>query len=119
MLLLTPDLKFLLDENVNRKLFKFLLSKSFDVKTHLKSSKDSVLAAISKKEERILVTNDWDFEWYTKDQIYSVVILRIPQHDSKSLISSFEKLLKEFTNFPGRIVLLEVNGWQDFSLLLS
>lgn len=51
----TPALKFLLDENVKKVLYQFL------------------------------VTNDWDFEWYTKDQIYSVIILRIPQYDSKSL----------------------------------
>lgn len=111
-----PGLKFLLDENVKKSLFKFLEVNGFDVKLHLKGVKDSVLANTSKQEERILITNDWDFEWYTKDQIYSVVILRTPQHDSKALISSFEKMLKEFKNFEGRIVLLEVNKWSDYSL---
>lgn len=111
-----PDLKFLLDENVKKALFKFLVSKNFDVKISPKSTRDSLLAKISKQEDRILITNDSDFQWYDKKQIHSVVLLNIPQNDSKSLISSFEKLLKEFNNFPGRIVILEVNKWQDFSL---
>lgn len=117
---LTPNpqsLKFLLDENVKRILFNFLASKNFDVKTSPKSAKDSAVAKISKQEDRILVTNDSDFQWYDKNQIHSVILLNIPQNDSKSLISSFEKLLKGFNNFPGRIVFLEANKWQDFSLM--
>lgn len=112
----TPVLKFLLDENVKQTLLRFIKSRGLDVKLHSKGAKDSVLAHISKQEKRILITNDWDFEWYTKEQIYSVVILRIPQHDSKNLLSSFENMLKEFKNFEGRIVLLEVNKWQDSPL---
>ncbi|MBI2195983.1 DUF5615 family PIN-like protein [Candidatus Daviesbacteria bacterium] len=113
---LTPNHKFLLDENVKRVLFRHLASKEFDVKIPPKSAKDTVVAKISKQEKRILVTNDSDFQWYDKDQIHSVILLNIPQNDTKSLISSFEKLLKEFNNFRGRIVLLEVNRWQDFPL---
>ena len=112
----TRNLKFLLDENVKRVLFKFLVSKDFDIKVSPQSVKDSVIAKISKQEDRILVTNDSDFQWYDKNQIHSVILLNIPQNDSKSFISSFEKLLKEFNNFPGRIIVLEINKWQDFPL---
>lgn len=112
----TPVRKFLFDENVKSVLLKSLKSKGFDVKLPLKASKDSVLAKISKQEERIFITNDWGFQWYTKDQIYSVIILRIPQNDSRILISSFEKMLKEFNNFEGRIVVLGKNSWEDYPL---
>ena len=113
---LTPTLKFLLDENVKTVLFKYLKSEGFDVKLTPKSAKDSVVANISSDDQRILVTNDHDFQWYTKAQIYSVILLNVPQHDSKSLISSFKKLLKEFSNFKGRMVLLETNKWTDSPL---
>ena len=116
MPLSTPGLKFLLDENVKIVLFTFLTSRSFDAKLVTKSVKDSEIAKVSKKEKRILITNDHDFQWYTKDQIYSVILLDIPQNDSKALIYSIEKLLKEFSNFPERTVLLGKNGWTDFSL---
>lgn len=116
MPLSTPNHKFLLDENVKIALAKFLKDHRFDIKFVPKGTTDSNLASISRKEKHILVTNDTDFQWYTKNQIYSVILLNIPQNDSKSLISSFKNLLKEFNNFPGRIVILEVNKWQDFSL---
>lgn len=116
MLLSIPSHKFLLDENVKKALLTFLLSKKFDVAVVPKSATDSKIATVSFKEKRILVTNDEDFQWYTRDQVYSVVLLKIPQSDSASLISSFEKLLKEFSNFQGRIVLLETNKWIDSPL---
>lgn len=116
MLLSIPSHKFLLDENVKKALLRLLKSNVFDVKLALKGSTDTEIARISKKEKRILVTNDEDFQWYTKDQVYSVVLLKIPQADSTGLISSFEKLLKEFNNFPGKIVLLETDKWTDYPL---
>lgn len=111
-----PNPKFLLDENVKRVLFKLLVSKGFNVKIPPRSAKDTVVAKISKQEKRILVTNDSDFQWYDKNQIYSVILLNIPQGDSRSLVSSFEKLVREFNKFRGRIVLLEKTRWQDFPL---
>lgn len=112
-----PNLKFLLDENVKAILTKSLGKQGFDFKLAPKGATDKQLALISKSEKRILVTNDSDFQWYDKNQIYSVILLSIPQNDSLSLVSSFEKLLGEFNNFEGSIILLEVNKWQDFPLL--
>lgn len=50
--------KFLLDENVRIELYRFLKRKGNDVKILGKSVSDEQLAAVSKKEQRILVTND-------------------------------------------------------------
>lgn len=112
-----PNHKFLLDENVRLDLYKFLTSQGFDVKLAPKTGKDSVLASISKKDSLIIVTNDSDFQYFTKQQVFSVVLLNIPQHEGKILISSFVKLLSEFDNFPGRIVVLKPNSWEDFPLI--
>lgn len=112
----TPSLRFLLDENVQVVLAKTLSAGGLDIKLAPKSVSDSALAALSKKERRILITHDEDFEWYTKDQLFSVILLRIPQNNSSGLVESFQKLLSEFKNFPGRIVILRAGGWEDFPL---
>lgn len=108
--------KFLLDENVRIELAKFLKSKSFDIKFAPKSASDSTLTSISKKEKRILVTNDQDFIDYDKDKIFSLVWLRIPQNDAKLLVESFDKLLREFNDFSGNLIALNPDGWESFPL---
>jgi|SRR3989344_3677822 len=105
------SLKFLLDENVNISLFKYLKSVNLDVKQAPKSSSDSKLAEISKVENRILVTNDQDFSQYTQDQIYSVIWLKIPQSEVTNCIDSFKKLLTECTSFTGNLITLKTNEW--------
>lgn len=116
MSLSTPRPKFLLDENVRADLAKYLESQGLDVKLALKASPDSYLATLSKTEKRILVTNDDDFADYSNDNIFSVILLKIPQNDPESLIVSFTKLLKEFNKFTGRLVILETGKWNELSL---
>lgn len=116
MSLLIPSPRFLLDENVHSGLFRFLKLQGFDVKLASRSATDSQLISISKKEKRVLVTNDEDFCHYQKDEVFSVIWLRIPQNDPGALISSFKKLLSEFKDFWGRLVVLSVGGWRDYPL---
>jgi len=111
-----PKPKFLLDENVRSDLYKFLQSSGFDVKVAPRGTSDSYLASLSKEEKRILITNDEDFSDYPNDRIFSVIWLRIPQNDPKSLISSFNNLINEFEKFSGKLVVLEVENWKDFPL---
>lgn len=82
-----------------------------------KGLSDKKVAEICLKEKRILVTNDEDFQEYAKDEIYSVIWLRIPQNKPDVLIKSFEKLLSEFSKFAGRIIILSESGWKDFPLI--
>ena len=79
-----------------------LESHDFDVKLAPKATSDSKLALISKKEARILVTNDEDFRWYNETQVFSIILLKIPQTDNQVLLESFTKLLSEFNKFIGR-----------------
>ena len=108
--------KFLLDENVRIELFNFLKRRGIDVKLPPKSAPDSAVALLSKREQRVLVTNDEDFCECSKDEIYSVVWLRLPQNDSEGLVKSFEKLLASFKNFSGRLVVLRRGKWDEFPL---
>src|SRR4051794_23692226 len=111
-----PNHKFLIDENVHRKLYKFLKDRNFDVKLAPNGTADKNLAQLSKTESRILVTNDEDFTYYADNVLYSVIWLKLPQGDDEGLTTSFEILIKEFTNFSGKLVILEKNKWTEHPL---
>jgi predicted nuclease of predicted toxin-antitoxin system len=103
-------LKFLLDENVKKELLPFL-KKDFDVIFKPKRLSNGELAELSKSEQRIFVTNDWDFTdkfSYNKETIFSIVWLRIPQDKPESLLREFSKLIDENSseNFEGKFITL-------------
>ena len=103
-------LKFLLDENVKRELLQFL-KKDFDVIFKPKQLDNGKLSEFSKSEQRIFVTNDWNFTdkfSYNKETIFSIVWLRIPQDNPELLLNSFSKLLKETKSedFEGKFITL-------------
>ena len=109
MSLSTPSLKFLLDENVHAGLYKFLRKKSIDVVPVPRAISDEQIALISKKEKRILITNDEDFTEYRQDAIFAVIWLCIPQGDLKVLLSSFERLMNSGESFSNKLVTLKSN----------
>ena len=111
---LTP--KFLVDENVRARLAKFIQNQGFDVKLVPKSISDSQVALISKKEKRVLITNDEDFTNYSGDELFALIWLKIPQADPKSLISSFEAIVENFQDFSGIMIILRVMKWDEFKL---
>lgn len=108
--------KFLIDENVHIALLRFLTQKGFDVKLLAKGSTDAQVAAKSKKENRVIVTNDEDFTECTNTEVFAIVWLRIPQNDSKSLTSSFENMAKSIKDFKGKIIILTKSKWDEFPL---
>ena len=106
----------MLDENVRIELSRFLVSQGFDVKLSQKGSSDAYVASLSLKEKRILVTNDEDFSGYTHDTVFSVVLLKIPQSDPKALLVSFGRLISEYAEFSGKLVVVFPSAWKDFPL---
>ena len=60
-----PKIRFLLDENVRIELVRFLKSNNIAIKQLPKGTSDKALAAFSKQENMILVTNDEDFSYFT------------------------------------------------------
>jgi len=112
----TLNLRFLLDENVKLALSRFLTEKGFVVKRAAKGTPDKKLAEISKKEQLILVINDKDFSEYTKDDLYGLIWLQIPQADTEMLLHTFQVLVKECRSFEGKIVILSPDKWEVFPL---
>ncbi len=104
-----PRLRFLLDENVHKRLGVFLKSGGFDVIFCPKGISNGELSAYSKSERRILVTNDSDLSLVSKERVFSVIWLRIPQNESESLLKAFSNLLKEknkLEDFEGKLIVL-------------
>jgi len=112
----TPTFKFLLDENVRRGLYKYLLQKGVDVKLTNKGASDQTLLKISRQEKRILVTNDEGFSEATEDVVYAVIWLRIPQNDEQALLKSFDKLIANLKNPELKIFVLYEGRWEEFPL---
>lgn len=111
--------RFLLDENVKKRLERFLISKGFDVIVP-KGLSNGGLAELSKSEKRVLVTNDDDFadsELYPKEKIFSVVLLKIPQEEPETLLKAFSKLLEEREEFEGYLIVLTKEKLEVFPLL--
>lgn len=113
-----PKPKFLLDENVKRRLERFLSSKGYDAIAP-KELSNGRLASLSKSEQRVLVTNDEDFanaELYDRNRMFSVVLLKIPQNEPEELINAFSRLLEEREEFEGFLIILEKDKAEAFRL---
>ncbi len=112
-------LKFLADENVDFRLVKTLKQQGMDIILKPKGSSDEKIAEFSKSEERILITNDEDFTKFSKESVFSVAWLRIPQRKIESLISSFSRMLKEKTkpsDFEGFLIALKEDNFETSAL---
>lgn len=96
-----PEPKFLLDENVKKRLERFLASKEFDAR----------FATLSKAEGRVLVTNDSEFASLPEHRLFAAIWLKIPQDKPEKLLSSFEKLLAEVKEFEGKLIVLREDFW--------
>ena len=118
------ELRFLLDENVKKELLKFLKSEGYDATFKPKGLANGELAAFSKSEQRILVSNDEHFTdslKFPKDKLFSVVWLRVPQDKPESLLKSFSLLLKSKSkpeDFEGFLITLK-DGDFEISKLFS
>ncbi len=97
-------MKFLLDENVDRGLFSFLVESGHDVKLSPKGIKNGQVSEISIKEERILISRDIDFLETSK--YFGIILIRVPSNDLEMQKRAIVNLLKHSSEIRGRIVLL-------------
>ncbi len=97
-------MRFLVDESAGKKLFKFLMSKGFDVKfvgDMIPSAPDKDVLALAEKEERILIANDKDFgELIFRLNMPSsgVILMRLKIDNPKNRQSCISTLLENFSN---------------------
>ena len=110
------SIRFLSDENVDKRLEKFIKEQGVDTVSKPKGLANGKLASFSKSEQRALITNDEDFadsEHFPKEKIFSVVWLRISQDKLELSKSAFSRLLKEIKpeDFEGNLITLYEDGF--------
>jgi predicted nuclease of predicted toxin-antitoxin system len=108
--------RFLLDENVRVELDALLKEAGLAVKRLAKGAPDRSLMAASREQQLVVVTNDEDFSSLSADQVFSVVLLRIPQHDVRLLLSAFRTLLTECRRWDERVIVLAAERWKSTPL---
>ena len=101
-------MKFLLDENVHKGLFSFLLKLGHDVKLSPKIIKNGEVFALALKEERLLVSRDEDFikSLYKSSEHFGIWLLRIPPKDLEQQKRAVANLLSSEKEFKGKIIRL-------------
>lgn len=109
--------QFLLDENVRAELAHFLAAKGFDSISLPKGAPDRILAIASRRNKRVLVTNDRDFSLYSADMVYCVIWLRVPQRDIDVLLARFEMLLTQCERYAGQLITVDSYAWKIEPLL--
>ncbi len=107
--------RFLLDENVKHSLEVFLKKRGLEAIRAGKGMTDKELAARSKKEKLILITNDSDFANPGEEKIFSVIWLRLPQSDRKKMLDSFATLIEKVDSFEGKMIILKEDGFSAVS----
>ncbi len=105
-------MRFLLDENVRAELDSFLREEGFDARRLPKGAPDRALAAASKEEKRLIVTNDEDFASFPVGKVYGVLLLRLPQRDARALLSAFQRVLRECKKWAGHVVEVGPERWR-------
>jgi predicted nuclease of predicted toxin-antitoxin system len=97
-----PELKFLADVNIEKRLVDYLTGIGFDIKwipDYECGMPDDVLLDLVKSENRILLTNDKDFGklvFLQKKASEGIILFRIKGQDVYTKIRLVERLLKEF-----------------------
>jgi predicted nuclease of predicted toxin-antitoxin system len=109
-------MRFLLDENVRAELDGFLRARGCDVRRLPKGAPDRAVAAASRAEERLIVTNDEDFASFPAGTVFGVVLLRLPQHDIQGLLATFQRLLEGAKDWKGHVIVLGPERWRSSPL---
>ncbi len=103
-------MKFLLDENVHRGLFSFLIKLGYEVKLSPKAIKNGEVFRLAVNEKRTLISRDSDFlefPVYSSSEHFGIVLLRISPNDLKMQKEAVSKLLKKYSDLKGMVVILK------------
>ncbi len=105
-------MKFLVDENVKLRLAKALIAAGHDVKLAKKGSSDKEIAAIAKKESRIIITHDNDFalpRLFAANEYAGIILIKILPPTFEKISAALKNLLRQMKtakNFKGKLIVL-------------
>jgi predicted nuclease of predicted toxin-antitoxin system len=100
-------LKFKIDENLPIEIVECLRQNNYDAFTveeqGLNGSTDLNIAAVCRKEERIIVTLDTDFtnvRTYPPDEYSGIIVLRVKRQSRQHIINIFTQTVPLLTSEP-------------------
>lgn len=105
-------MKFLLDENVKKRIGNFLLEEGHDIKYPKKGLDDFEVAKIAKEEGRVLLTHDSDFSnthLFPPSEYKGIILFRVYPPTFDALKDALLRLLKMLKpeDFSGKLIILE------------
>ncbi|MBI4970816.1 MAG: DUF5615 family PIN-like protein [Candidatus Omnitrophica bacterium] len=108
-------MKFLIDENIPKKLLKALVSSDHDAVRVETSTRDAEIFERAKRENRILVTLDNDFiqlaRFSSIHENFSIILVHIHPPYAGPITEAFTKLLKSVSEEKLKgLIILERSG---------
>jgi len=103
-------LRFLLDENIPKRVKDFLESSGYAVEYSPKGLKNRELASLAISRGCILVTRDKDFantSPYPPNRFHGIIVLDIHPPIAEKLIKEMSSLLANVKNFEGRLLIIK------------
>jgi len=102
-------LRFLLDENIPRSVYRYLVAKGYIVKYVPRGAKNREVASLAKNKKLTLITRDSDFAdplLYPPGEYYGIIVLRIHPPIPQKLIRALDKTLAMFGSFKGKTLII-------------
>lgn len=114
-----PKATFLLDENIDIRLASFLKERGFSTKICPKGLKNGDVAALVKKHNYILLTNDKDFansDMYHPSMFPGIVVLRIHPPKLEKVSNILDEFFNKFSlkDFNGTLFVINEDGVEIF-----
>lgn len=112
------SLKVLCDENLPRTVVEFLIEEGCKVVSVPRGASDTAVAALAKKERRVLFTFDSDFAnilQYPPQSFYGIVRLNVHPPIHSLVLLAVTHILKRFktpADFRGRLIIAEPAGFR-------
>jgi predicted nuclease of predicted toxin-antitoxin system len=106
-------LRFLLDENVPKKVKEFLESMGYVAEYSTRGLKNSELASIAISGKYVLVTRDSDFTntiLYPPGQFHGIIVLRVHPPRAEKLIEGIAKVLAMIKDLDGKLIIIRDEG---------
>lgn len=98
---MTAGRSFLLDENVDVRVGKFLKEEGYDISFVPKGIRNGEVLALAQKDKRVLVTHDTDFlDAFSihKDRSLIIVVIRIHPPTKEAVTAAFSALLPHLSS---------------------
>jgi len=108
-------MRFLIDENVRIEVVEFLQSAGCDVTRSASGLDDEKVAALAKKERRILLTHDMHFAdilLFPPKDFFGIVRIKIHPPSANVIIPALKHLLSKVKDFEKKLIVLEKDAFR-------